>query len=137
MDYTRLFVGPNGLVASPYGSVWLEDGGEVMGASTAAVATLYEEGGFEVAEDLRELPDHVAVELEFLYLLLHEENAARANGDAEREAAARALRARFLEDHLGRWIAPFAGAVAAGAQCAFYRELAALTDRFVRLSAQS
>jgi TorA maturation chaperone TorD len=39
----------------------------------------------------------------------------------------------FLDIHLGAWVAPFAAAVAAHAQTAFYRELAALTERFVRM----
>ena len=40
-----------------------------MGDSTMAVLALYREGGFHVAEAFTEMPDHVAVELEFLYLL--------------------------------------------------------------------
>jgi len=79
--------------------------------------------------------DHVAAELEFLYLLLFRESEARFRGDAEALAGIVALRGRFLNAHLGRWVGPFTAAVRAGAQTGFYRELAALTERFVRLAA--
>jgi len=135
LDYTRLFLGPTQIIAQPYGSVWLDEQKTLMGDSTVAVQELYREGGFDIAEDFRELPDHVAAELEFLYLLIHRENDAHRNGKSEALGDIASLRRRFLGEHLGRWVGPFTVAVEAGAQCAFYRELAALTDRFVRMEA--
>ncbi len=132
LDYTRLFLGPNQILAKPYGSVWMGTGKALMQDSTMAVLELYGEAGFELAEDFRELPDHIAAELEFLYLLIYREHQAQRDGDAQALRAASALRKRFLEEHLGCWVAPFAAAVNAGAQTAFYRELAELTALFVR-----
>ena len=129
VDYTRLFLGPVDARAKPYGSVWLGPDGLAMQDSTMAVVGLYEEGGFELSEDFRDLPDHVAAELEFLYLLLFREGRAGADD-------ALVLRKRLLGEHLGRWIGPFTDAVRAGAQCAFYRELAELTNRFVAMEAR-
>ena len=133
LDYTRLFLGPNRIVAKPYGSVWLEGGNTVMGESTMAVLKLYEEGGFDMSAEFHEVPDHIAVELEFLYLLYYRENEAQRNGEAATLRAMAALRRRFLDDHLGRWVAPFTSAVMAGAQSSYYRQLAELTVRFVDL----
>jgi TorA maturation chaperone TorD len=96
-----------------------------------AVQQLYEEGGFEISVDFRELPDHVAAELEFLYLLIFRDTEARRDGDLESMDAMTALRQRFLSEHLGAWIGPFTSAVENGAQTKFYRELAELTKRFV------
>jgi len=135
LDYTRLFLGPTHIIAKPYGSVWLEQQTTLMGKSTLAVLELYKEGGFEMDEEFRELPDHIAAELEFLYLLIYRENEAQRNGKPEALEAKAPLRKRFLEQHLGRWVGPFTVAMRAGAQSAFYRELAALTDRFVRMEA--
>lgn len=131
LDYTRLFLGPNQAIAQPYGSVWLGAEQSLMTESSLAVLKLYEEGGFEIAEDFRELPDHIAAELEFLYLLLFRQNQAHHTGDSEALKSANGLRNRFLGEHLGRWVGPFTAAVRSGAQSAFYRELAQLTDRFV------
>lgn len=131
-DYTRLFLGPIDTLAKPYASVWLEPGNSgLMQESTMAVTALYEEGGFDIAEDFRELPDHVAVELEFLYLLIHRQNQAQQAADATALAEADGLRRRFLQNHLGRWVAPFSAAMRSGATEPFYRELADLTERFV------
>ena len=131
VDYTRLFLGPVHALARPYGSVWLEADKGLMQGSTMAVLALYAEGGFEIADGFRELPDHVAAELEFLYVLLFKSAQARQSGDSESLAAMAGLRRRFLDQHLGVWVGPFAAAVKVGAQCAFYRELAGLTERFV------
>ena len=135
LDYTRLFLGPSHAIAAPYGSVWLEDQKTLMGDSTMAAVALYEEGGFEIEEEFRELPDHIAAELEFLYLLIYRENEGQRNGEPETLKAATDLKKRFLDEQLGLWIGPFAAAVKAGAQCGFYRQLAELTDRFVKMEA--
>lgn len=133
VDYTRLFLGPNHIIAKPYGSVWLNSDNLLMQESTMAVEQLYAEGGFEIDENFRELPDHIAAELEFLYLLIYRENEARRNDDLEALSAIAGLRKRFLDEHLGRWVGPFTAAVIAGAQSDFYRELAELTGRFVQI----
>jgi TorA maturation chaperone TorD len=135
VDYTRLFLGPVKALAQPYGSVWLETDGGLMQGSTVALTALYAEGGFEIAQEFRDLPDHVAAELEFLYLLLFKLAQARMSGESEGASTADALRRRFLPGHLGAWVGPFAAAVRAGAQTDFYRALADLTERFVGLEA--
>lgn len=56
-----------------------------------------------------ERPDHVAVELEFVGLLAMKAAVALAAGSAERAAVATEARARFLGDHLGRWLPALAG----------------------------
>jgi TorA maturation chaperone TorD len=137
VDYTRLFLGPVKALAQPYGSAWLDADAGLMRDSTMAVAALYAEGGFEIADEFRELPDHVAAELEFLYLLRFKIAQARMAGDAAALAAADGLRRRFLQQHVGAWIGPFSTAVRAGAQTDFYRVLGALTERFVGIELQA
>lgn len=134
-DYSRLFIGPMDILAKPYGSVWLDEAKTLMGDSTVAVLELYREADFEMDEEFKELPDHVAAELEFLYLLLFRENEARNADDKDRLAAAIELQRRFLKEHLGAWIGQFTNAIRSSAQCGFYRELADLTEKFVRLQA--
>jgi TorA maturation chaperone TorD len=135
VDYTRVFLGPVDAIAKPYGSVWLGGQQALMQDSTMEVQQLYAQGGFEIDEDFRELPDHVAAELEFLYLLIYRETEARAQGDADAATAMAALRRRFLGEHLGAWVGAFAAAVSAGAATGFYRELADLTQRVVAAEA--
>jgi len=135
LDYTRLFLGPTNALAQPYASVWLTGEKTLMQDSTAAVVELYRQGGFELDESFRELPDHIAAELEFVYLLAYRQNAARQQNDSEELASIASLRKRFLDEHLRRSIGPFAEAMKAGAQSAFYGELATMTLRAVELAA--
>ena len=115
LDYARLFLGPSHPIAAPYGSVWLEDQKTLMGDSTMAVQELYHEGGFEIDEDFRELPDHIAAELEFLYLLIYRENEGHRNGEPAALKAATGLKKRFLDEQLGLWIGSFTAVVKGGA----------------------
>lgn len=135
VDYTRLFLGPMQALASPYGSSWLSAPVQTEENPPLVVLDLYSAGGFEIDEEFRELPDHVAVELEFLYLLIFNKNQASQAGNMDDLTLTELLQRRFLGEHLGVWMGPFAAAVKAGADTAFYRELAALTERFVRMEA--
>jgi putative dimethyl sulfoxide reductase chaperone len=135
VDHTRLFLGPVQALAQPYASVWLSAESQLMQAPALDVMALYAEAGFEVDGELKELPDHVAVELEFLYLLLWRENEARAAGDASALAGVESIKRTLLDQHLGRWLGPFLLAMHDGAQTAFYEALAEFTERFVRLAA--
>jgi len=139
IDYTRLFLGPVNPLAQPYASFWLTGEKTLMQDTTVALLDLYGEGGFDIDESFEDLPDHVAAELEFLYLLNH--RLHRATSVAAEEAADQArvasLRQRFLSGHLGNWIGDFAQAVQAGAETAFYRDLGALTQAFVALELRS
>jgi TorA maturation chaperone TorD len=135
VDYTRLFLGPLEALAKPYGSFWLKAPTSTDDNPPLAILDLYNEGGFEIDGEFRELPDHVAVELEFLYLLTFKENQAQATGRRDEASSVALLQRRFLCEQLGAWIGPFAAAVTAGAETDFYPTLAELTERFVRMEA--
>lgn len=126
LDYTRLFLGPFVIHAKPYGSVYLEADNVIMGDSTMAVLERYGEGGFKLSDTFREVPDHIAVELEFLYLL-----HTRLGGEDGADPALADLKHRFLSEHLGAWVTPFTKAMEAAAETGFYRRLAWLTRRAV------
>ena len=128
LDYSRLFLGPFEILAKPYGSVYLDGEKIVMGDSTMQALELYREGGFDVAEDFLEMPDHIAVELEFLYLLSF--RIGKASGDEEK-ARLIVLKQKFLKEHLGRWVGTLSEAIRKGAQTDFYKRLADLTEQFV------
>lgn len=137
VDYTRLFLGPLQTLASPYGSSWLSAPAPVEDNPPLAVLDLYSAGGFEIDESFRELPDHVAVELEFLYLLIFNKNKASQAGNMDDLTLTELLQRRLLGEHIGAWIGPFAAAVKAGAETAFYRELAEFTECFVQLESRT
>ena len=55
--------------AVPYASVHLSDNGLVLGKEAEKVRSFYHSCGYEIDDERQELPDHLAVELEFLALL--------------------------------------------------------------------
>lgn len=129
IDYSKLFVGPYELLAAPYGSLYLEDSSRVMGDSTLDVRERYAEEGLDIG--LKEAPDHVAIELEFMYLLVFREVEAIKLADFETANSHLERQKAFLETHLGMWVSEFANRVLSSAETVFYRDLAHLTKLFV------
>lgn len=136
LDYTRLFLGPFGILAKPYGSIYLDGERQVMGESTMRTLELYRQVGFDVDDDFREAPDHVAVELEFLYLLTQLTAMKMAEGDTVEVERLSALKRQFLDEHLGRWLGIFTDKVRTGTETDFYRDLAVVTLGFVQHDSQ-
>lgn len=128
VDQAKLFVGPFQLLAPPFGSVYLEDEGLLMGDSTMHLKDLYLEADLEMAEDFKNPPDHIAAELEFLGFLLQIEEQA----EPTEKAMCQDLRRRFLDEHLGRWFQEFTEKVVQNAETDFYRTLGMLTRLFVQ-----
>ena len=130
VDYSKLFVGPYGLLAPPYGSVYLEDKSRVMGDSTVDVKKRYSEEGLDIG--LKEAPDHIAIELEFMYFLIFREVESIRISDSVTAASYLKKQKAFLETHLGMWVSEFVHNVEANAQTAFYKNLARITKSFIR-----
>ncbi|MHC4164799.1 MAG: TorD/DmsD family molecular chaperone [Planctomycetota bacterium] len=128
-EYARLFVGPFTVPAPPYGSVYLENEGRVLGESTMDVMARYAEEGLRTT--LKEPADHVAIELEYVYLLAFREMEAAAAGDTGRAARYRDKRQAFLRAHLGAWMPRLKERIAAHAQMDFYRDVAVVTASVV------
>jgi putative dimethyl sulfoxide reductase chaperone len=131
VEHARLFVGPQRVIAPPYGSVYLEEGRRVMGESTRDAVRAYEEAGLRLDADFKELPDHVAVELEFAYYLTSKGVEAAEAGNAEEARSHESAREAFLDRHLRRWVPQFCTSIAEGTENAFYSNLAKCLAAFV------
>lgn len=120
VSHARLFVGPFSLGAPPYGSFYLEHEKRVMGGTTLAVQEYYRQNGLVLEKDFTELPDHMAVELEFLSFLLQRAIADAAAG--RREAAAQWIDRRrdFLGKFVMGWYRQFCAAIREAADNPFY-----------------
>ncbi|SJZ92628.1 chaperone TorD involved in molybdoenzyme TorA maturation [Trichlorobacter thiogenes] len=130
VEYSRLFLGPFKLVAPPYGSVWLDQSKTVMGASTARVAAFYQKYGLQLADDFPELPDHIAVELEFLSYLAFKQREAATAGDSAGAAAYIQAQQDFLTTFLLPWLTPFCAAISDDGEAPFYAAIAQCTASF-------
>jgi len=71
-EYIRLFINAKGGVVAPlYESCYEYEGASLMGPSAVLMRERLESKGLSVSDDLREPPDHLSVELEYLYFLLN------------------------------------------------------------------
>jgi DMSO reductase family type II enzyme chaperone len=98
-EYIRLFdVGAAGPPCPLYGGVYVGDRMKVMEDATR----FYNFFGLRLSPDMRELPDHITTELEFMHYLTFREAEARQHG----VDALPLLRAQrdFLARHLCRWV---------------------------------
>ena len=98
-------LGPGGLPAceSSFDRAALAGRGPLL----AAIGGFYQAFAYEPHAREREVPDHIAVELDFLaYLAFKSAFAVDAQMQEELEVTTEAYDA-FLRDHLGFWIEPF------------------------------
>jgi TorA maturation chaperone TorD len=131
VEHARLFIGPFQLVAPPYGSIYLDDVKTVMGDSTARVAAFYHSCGLHLADDFHELPDHFAVELEFMSYLAFKQREAAAAGNKDEVARSVSLQREFLVRFLMPWLEPFTSAIVNDGEAPFYQAVARCTAAFI------
>jgi DMSO reductase family type II enzyme chaperone len=101
----------------------------------ADIAGFYRAFGFNVGGTVRERPDHLAVELEFMYVLaLKEAQACHTTSQDHVDVCVDAQK-KFLGDHLSKWAGVFAAALAQSAGEGPFTALAQLAANFVKADA--
>ena len=130
--HAKLFVGPFTLAAPPYGSVYLDEGRRVMGDTTMDVIACYEKEGLVSSDACKDLPDHIAIELEFMAFLICKELDAHANSDSGEAAAYAQKQKAFKETYVLPWVPEFCEKIRQGTDNAFYRALADCASTVVR-----
>lgn len=153
VEHTRLFIGPFKLLVPPYGSMYLEHEEHLMTNSTLDVLRRYKEEKIDVA--IQEIPDHICIELEFMYYLVYQEMRAlelnqtehlkNGSGDnleyhampeseksSEKQVSDYRLKQYdFLNKHLSCWIPVFREKVNEHAKLNIYKYLAHVTEQIV------
>jgi TorA maturation chaperone TorD len=120
LAYARLFLGPFEILASPYASTWLDPEQRLMGEVSQQVAQAYTAAGLapgSPGDAPREVPDHVALEWEFMYFLTYQFITTGEQRWIEQ-------RNRFFLSHVVHWMPSLALAIEQSAQHAFYDVLA-------------
>lgn len=118
VEYSALFLVPPVLATLNTG-LYLE--GALGGASAQMLAQCYASAGFARREEFRDLPDHVAMQLEFVGALL--ERAAAGDADAA------AMAGEFVDGFVRHWVEPLRNACErAAAQRPSARVYASLAD---------
>jgi DMSO reductase family type II enzyme chaperone len=131
VEYNRLFVGPGAPRVYPYESLYRDSTGLVMGPSTGAVLQAYRQSGLAINSALKDLPDHVAVELEFMAHLCCEEARAESAGRADLTLRLKQEQRSFLDAHLATWLPAMCEKVIRETTSTIYRGFAEIAAIFV------
>jgi len=136
-EYLRLFVGPGHVKCPPYESIYRQDRpplekGLVMGPSTADVRRRYAEADLVLAKNFNDLPDHIAVEMEFMHFLCAEELRALEEGNLQESTRRREMQLEFLREHLKPWVDRFAECILRSTSSSFHKSAAILLKTFVK-----
>ncbi len=122
VEYTRLFMGPFKTLAPPYSSLYFGST-ELMNDETVWVMSCYKKAGLEFNRELNDVPDHVAVETEFMYYLIHHEIKALDAGDREAALAFWENQREFFDRHYKKWVPQFCAKIATATENEYYRTL--------------
>lgn len=105
-EYNRLFlVKPK---VPPYETTYLKSPGQSEGVVAANVSGVYGRAGLIVSPEMNELPDHIAVQLEFMSFLCEKELLALQAEDHNEITTAQQEQRDFMNEHLARWFPKFA-----------------------------
>lgn len=121
-EHTLLFINnPISNPISPYESMYRED--TIMGRCARLVQEYYERYGLTV--DPRHsylLPDHIALELDFMACLIEKEMAGKSSSSVEQ--------AHFFSAHLEKWMPQFLADVKGTVAHLYFTALARVADKF-------
>lgn len=140
-EFDNLFVVPLGQYTTPYEAVYRDERevagqkvrGLLMGPSTVDVIQRYKRTGARLDQStIKELPDHIGVELAFMEFLCEREVEALAREEETEATELRKEQSAFLSDHLTMWLPQLAQAIREKGRLELYKRLATLTEETVR-----
>ena len=133
IDFTSLF----SLSGQPYEAALMDESGHLNSRATDRVTDFYRNCGFNPGRGSGGsrhpgliAMDHLSAELEFLAHLAIREEAAWKDGDAPAAFECLSYAARFMDEHLLRWMPLFTASAEEDAETDFYRALLKWTREF-------
>ena len=129
VDFTNLFV----LHLIPYETFYMREDQMLETGGDNPVVQIYNEYDFRAQLDVARAvsPDHIGIELEFMYMLAHSEYRALEQEDYEAACQIAKIERDFLRDHLLQWAPMFLQNVKAEAGTPFYYDAASLALEFM------
>ncbi len=134
IEYTKLFITSYPKVpCPPYESVYRTEDKLTMRKSTLDVLRFYNRFKLNLSEKFKEPPDHVAVEVEFMYFLTLMEAEAWKNGSHVEAYKYLEAEDEFMSKHLATWVSDFCQCVEKNGKIIFYKAVACVLERFVKM----
>ena len=118
--YVQLFISAKGGIKAPlYESCYEFEGAPLMGRAAAEMKERFEAKDLAVADTIQEPPDHLSIELEYLYFLLDK-------GWREEDDALVTEAAEFASDTMLPWVSELSEKLASEEKCQYYPIMAAI-----------
>ncbi len=130
IEYTRLFIGPFKTLVSPYSSLYFGSD-TLMSDETVWVVDFYRKAGLKFDQETKEVPDHIAIETEFMYWLIHNEINALDAGNRNKSFSLWENQREFFDKHYKKWVPEFCAKVATETNNEYFRVLAECLKRFI------
>ncbi|MCM3691870.1 TorD/DmsD family molecular chaperone [Neobacillus niacini] len=133
-DYTKMFIGPFEILASPWESVYVRKDKLLFQQTTMDVRNLYKKYGFQAGELNIEADDHIGLEIDFLYHLnqLAIESAESQSATALQEIQYLLREQKlFIENHLAEFVPALVSKIGEHADTDFFRGMAILLQYFL------
>jgi putative dimethyl sulfoxide reductase chaperone len=136
-DYTRLFIGPDQVLAAPWESVFFNEERMTFQIETLQVREWYRRFGLEAKNLHNEPDDHIGLELEFMAHLAKSGLAALQQNDAPEFEKLLDAQRNFMSEHILRWGLAFCKLVETQTRTDFYRGVAMVTRGVLQEAAQT
>jgi TorA maturation chaperone TorD len=130
IEYTRLFIGPFKTLVPPYSSLYFGDD-TLMSEETIWVIDFYRKVGLKFDEETKDVPDHIAIETEFMYWLVHNEINALDSGDRDRSFSLWENQQEFFDKHYKKWAPKFCTKVATETNNEYFKLLSECFNKFI------
>lgn len=131
VEYARLFIGPFKIPVPPYSSMYFPEK-TLMSEVTMWVMEMYKQAGLNFDTTIKDLPDHVVVETQFLYYLLFNQVNDYKTGKKEDANRYNELMHYFVNKHYRVWVPEFCNKIIENTNNSFYKSLARCFEKFVR-----
>jgi TorA-specific chaperone len=129
--YVRLFISAKGSITAPlYESCYEFEGAPLMGRAAAEMKERFETKKLSVADTIQEPPDHLSIELEYLYFLLDK-------GWRDQDEALVTEGTAFAAETLLPWVSKLHKRLASEKQCLFYPLMVSILEDILRTIGES
>jgi TorA maturation chaperone TorD len=147
-DFSRLFIGPQTLLAPPWESVYVGKERLLFQEQTLQVRQAYLQYGLLPEKFKQEADDHIGLELDFMYQLanlalqkLDSQHNQRNQPDLEEQEGGELTiylkvltdSLNFLENHLLKWVGDLTRDMKTGATTDFYKGMADILLGYIQL----
>jgi TorA maturation chaperone TorD len=137
-QFMGLFKVPGGQYVAPYESVFRDTrdmarqpvNGLLMGQAALDVQKWYRLAALDIAPDFKDLPDHIALELNYLATLCAKEQEFADAGDEAKLTRAQEMERDFLAAHVVTWVGALGDKIKEKTPELYFRALAQMLVEF-------